>query len=49
MWKWLKHIVSGMETFDVGLSLAEKLGDKVPRFLYRHDYYFEEVNKKSVY
>lgn len=46
MWKWLKYIFSGMETFDAGLSLAERFGDKVPRFLYRHDYYFEEVNKK---
>ena len=46
MWKWLCGLFSAMETFDAGLSLAERFGNKVPKFLFRHDYYFEEVNKK---
>lgn len=50
MWKVFGALASAVETADAGLSIAERFGEKqkhlVPKFLYRNDYYFEEVNKK---
>ncbi len=50
MWNVLNALSTALGTVDAGLSMAERFGEKhkhlVPKFLYRNNYYFEEVNKK---
>ena len=50
MLKAFGALFSALGTIDAGLSMAERFDEKhkhlIPKFLYRNDYYFEEVNKK---